>query len=68
MTTKPTIRIGDVVRWLDGNEWQVTSVDGQTVDLEREMTDSQGVRWTERRTARPWDCKAAGQQLGMELP
>lgn len=70
-TRQPAIKPGDVVAWLDEPtfwHWQVVEVRGSMLVIEREMADSRGNTYTDRRLAQRRAVRLVGSQTEMELP
>ena len=62
------IQIGDIVTGrAGGHQWAVTAVRGPRIEVMREVTDSRGVAWIERREVQRRDCVVVGKQIPLGL-
>jgi hypothetical protein len=62
------IKPGDIVTGpACGNQWTVTAVRGPKVELMREVTDSRGVSWIERREVARRAVVVVGSQVELGL-
>jgi hypothetical protein len=65
---RPPIKAGDVITGPAGGEqWTVTSSRGLRIEIMREVTDSRGVSWIERREVWKRDVRVVGSQVELGL-
>lgn len=65
---KDRVQVGDVVTGPSGDtQWVVTGLRGDKVTVMRDVTDSRGVAWVERREMPRRFVVVVGSQVGMDL-